>query len=127
MMEAFRQHPRVLVAPRMSTLFVWWNVLFPWLDLAFTFFFIPGVVLAVFGIFWIAGPLTLVLLPMALLMNYLMYRIGRRMFASQGLYVRKNTVGFLLYAFTYSLILQPASVAGHFSELLGLRKTWGSK
>ncbi len=127
MMEAFRQHPRVLVAIRMSTLFVWWNVLFPWLDLAYTLFFIPGVVLAFFGIFWIAGPLTLVLLPMALLMNYLMYRIGRHMFASQGLRVRRNTVGFLLYAFAYSLILQPASVAGHFSELLGLRKTWGSK
>jgi poly-beta-1,6-N-acetyl-D-glucosamine synthase len=127
MMEAFRQHPRVLVAPRMSTLFVWWNVLFPWLDLAYTFFFIPGVVLAFFGIFWIAGPLTLVLLPMALVMNYVMYRIGRRMFASQGLRVRKNPVGFLLYAFAYSLILQPASVAGHFSEFLGLRKTWGSK
>lgn len=127
MMEAFRQHPRILVAPRMSTLFVWWNVLFPWLDLAYTLFFIPGLVLAFFGIFWIAGPLTLVLLPMALLMNYVMYRIGRRMFASQGLQVRKNPVGFLLYAFVYSLILQPASVAGHFSELLGLRKTWGSK
>jgi biofilm PGA synthesis N-glycosyltransferase PgaC len=127
MMEAFRQHPRVLVAPRMSTLFVWWNVLFPWLDLAYTLFFIPGLVLALFGIFWIAGPLTLVLLPMALLMNYVMYRVGRRMFASQGLHVRRNPVGFLLYAFAYSLILQPASVAGHFSELLGLRKTWGSK
>jgi biofilm PGA synthesis N-glycosyltransferase PgaC len=127
MMEAFRQHPRVLVAPRMSTLFVWWNVFFPWLDLAYTLFFIPGMVLALFGIYWIAGPLTLALLPMALVMNYVMYRIGREMFAAQGLRVRRNVGGFLMYAFAYSLILQPASVAGHFSELLGLRKTWGSK
>jgi len=127
MMEAFRQHPRILVTPRMSTLFVWWNLLFPWLDLTYTLFFIPGVVLACFGIYWIAGPLTLVLLPMALLMNYVMYRIGASMFAGQGLRVRRNVVGFLLYAFTYSLILQPASVAGQLSELLGLRKTWGSK
>ena len=127
MMEAFRQHPRILLTPRMSTLFVWWNLLFPWLDLAYTLFFIPGLVLACFGIYWIAGPLTLVLLPMALLMNYVMYRIGLGMFARQGLRVRRNVPGFLLYAFVYSLILQPASVAGHFSELLGLRKTWGSK
>ena len=62
-----------------------------------------------------------------LVMNYVMYRIGLGMFASQGLRVRRNVPGFLLYAFVYSLILQPASVAGHFSELLGLRKTWGSK
>ena len=127
MMEAFRQHPRILLAPRMSTLFVWWNVLFPWLDLAYTLCFIPGVILACFGVYWVAGPMTLVLLPMALLMNYVMYRIGVGMFASQNLRVRRNVLGFIVYAFTYSLILQPASVAGYLSELLGTRKTWGSK
>jgi len=36
-------------------------------------------------------------------------------------------LGFIVYALTYSLILQPASVAGYLSELLGTRKTWGSK
>jgi biofilm PGA synthesis N-glycosyltransferase PgaC len=127
MMEAFRQHPRILLVPRMSTLFVWWNVLFPWLDLAYTLCFIPGVILACFGVYWVAGPMTLVLLPMALVMNYVMYRIGVGMFASQNLRVRRNVPGFLVYAFTYSLILQPASVAGYLSELLGTRKTWGSK
>ena len=127
MMEAFRQHPRILLTPRMSTLFVWWNVLFPWLDLAYTLCFIPGVILACFGLYWVAGPMTLVLMPMALLMNYVMYRTGVGMFAGQNLRVRKNVLGFLVYAFTYSLILQPASVAGYMSELLGTRKTWGSK
>lgn len=127
MMEAFRQHPRILVTPRMSTLFVWWNVLFPWLDLAYTLCFIPGVIIAFFGIYWVAGPMTLILMPMALLMNYVMYRIGVRMFASQNLRVRRNVLGFLVYALTYSLILQPASVAGYLSELFGTRKTWGSK
>jgi poly-beta-1,6-N-acetyl-D-glucosamine synthase len=127
MMEAFRQHPGILFAPRMSTLFVWWNLSFPWLDLAYTLFFIPGVVLALFGVYWIAGPMTLVLLPMSLLMNYVMYRVGLRMFQTQGLRVRRNPVGFLIYALTYSMILQPACVAGYASEVFGLRKTWGSK
>jgi len=127
MIEAFRHHPRILLSPRMSTLFVWWNVLFPWLDLAYTLFFLPGVFLALFGIYWIAGPLTLVLLPMALVMNYLMFRIGERMFARQGLRVRRNVAGFLVYAFAYSAILQPACVWGYLSEVLGLRKTWGTK
>jgi biofilm PGA synthesis N-glycosyltransferase PgaC len=127
MMEAFRQHPGILFAPRMSTLFVWWNLSFPWLDLAYTLFFIPGIVLALFGIYWIAGPMTLVLLPMSLLMNYLMYRVGLRMFETQGLKVRSNPFGFVLYALTYSMLLQPACVAGYASEVLGLRKTWGSK
>ncbi len=127
MMEAFRQFPGILRTPRLSTLFVWWNVLFPWLDLAFTVFFIPGCVLALFGIFWIAGPLTLALLPMALLINWLMFRVGSRTFSANGLRVRRNVRGFLVYAFAYSLILQPACVAGYFSELFGLRKSWGTK
>jgi biofilm PGA synthesis N-glycosyltransferase PgaC len=127
MMEAFRQFPDILAKPRLSTLFVWWNLLFPWLDLAYTVFFIPGIVLALFGIYWIAGPLTLALLPMALGINYLMYRVGSQMFALNGLRVRRNLSGFLTYAFVYSLILQPACVAGYFSEILGLRRSWGTK
>jgi poly-beta-1,6-N-acetyl-D-glucosamine synthase len=127
LMEAFRRHPRMLLAPRLSTMFVWWNLLFPWLDAAYTLFFLPGVVLALFGVYWVAGPMTLVLLPMALVMNYLMFHIGARMFRRQGLRVRRNLSGFLIYAFAYSAILQPACVWGYLAEVLGLRKTWGTK
>jgi len=128
MLEAFRRHPRVLLVPRMSTFFVFWNLLFPWLDFVYTAAFLPGVVLALFfGIYWIAGPMTLALLPMALLMNLLMYRISVGMFDTQGLRVRRNIAGFLIYTFAYSLILQPVSAAGYASELLGLRKSWGAR
>jgi biofilm PGA synthesis N-glycosyltransferase PgaC len=127
MMEAFRRHPRILLVPRMSTFFVGWNLLFPWLDFVYTAAFIPGVVLALFGIYWIAGVMTLALLPMALLMNALMYRISVKMFDAQGLRVRRNVSGFLLYVFAYSLVLQPVSAAGYVSEFLGLRKSWGTK
>jgi len=76
-------------------------------------------VLALFGVWWIAGPLTLALLPMAVAINYAMYRVGSQMFASNGLRVRRNLSGFLTYAFVYSLVLQPACAAGYFSEILG--------
>jgi len=127
MMEAFRRHPGILLVPRMSTLFICWNLLFPWLDFAYTVAFIPGLILALFGVYWLAGPMTLALLPMALLMNVLMYRISVTMFDAQGLRVRRNVAGLLMYVFGYSLILQPVSVAGYVSELFGLRKSWGTK
>jgi len=127
MMEAFRRHPGILLIPRLSTFFVYWNLLFPWLDVAYTVAFIPGLILALFGVYWIAGPMTLALLPMSLLMNLLMYRLSARMFDTQGLRVRRNITGFFVYAFAYSLILQPVSVGGYASELLGLRKSWGTK
>ena len=127
MMEAFRRHPRVLLTPRMSTFFIYWNLLFLWLDSAYTFAFLPGVVLALFGIYWVAGAMTLALLPMALMMNLLMYRISIRMFDGQGLHLRRNIGGFLLYVFLYNLVLQPVSALGYASEILGLRKSWGAR
>lgn len=127
MLEAFRRHAKVLRVWRMSTFFIGWNLLFPWMDLTYTFAFIPGIVLAFFGKFWIAGPMTLALVPVSLLMNALMYRIGKRMFGDENLRVRRNISGFLIYVFAYAFILQPASVAGYASEILGLRKSWGTK
>ena len=102
-------------------------MLFPWLDAAFTLVFVPGLILALFGIYWIVGPMTLALIPMTLLMNLLMFRLGRGMFRKQDLRVRRNITGFLIYVFAYSLVLQPASVAGYISEIFGLRKSWGTK
>ena len=127
MMEAFIKHPRILIKPRLSTFFIHWNLLFPWLDIAFTFGFIPGIILAFFGHYWLVGPMTLALLPMAFLLGYLNYSIETRMFKSMNLRVRKNITGFLFYVLAYSFILQPASILGYLDEVLKTRKKWGTK
>jgi biofilm PGA synthesis N-glycosyltransferase PgaC len=127
LIEAFKDNPMILFKPRLSTLYVWWNTLFPLMDIAFTLGFIPGLILACFGVFWIAGPMTLSLLPMAFLLNWQMYLKGKAMFNDEHLTVRTNALGFLSYVFAYGLILQPACVYGYFSELFNLRKTWGTK
>ncbi|QWD88447.1 glycosyltransferase family 2 protein [Polynucleobacter sp. MWH-CaK5] len=127
MIEAFKYHPKVLFRKRLSTFFIWWDLLFPAMDVAFTFGFLPGLVLAMFGYYWIVGPMTLILLPMALLMNSLMYRIEEKMFVEQHLHVRRNTLGFFLYMLPYSCILQPAAVWGYITEIFGTKKSWGTK
>ncbi len=127
MIEAFKKHPGILLKPSLPTTFVYWNLFFPFLDFIFTVVFIPGVVLALFGYYWIAGPITLALVPMAMAMNYFMYRIGRNMFIDLGLKVRFNPSGFFIYTLLYSMIMQPVSLAGYLSEVLNLRKTWGTK
>ncbi|MEF9995028.1 MAG: glycosyltransferase [Burkholderiaceae bacterium] len=127
MIEAFRQHPDILLKPRLSTFFIYWNLLFPWLDLAFTFGFLPGIVLACFGHFWIVGPMTLALLPLALAMSFLMFSVESHMFDTIGLRVRRNLLGFAIYVLAYGLLLQPASVLGYLNEILRTRKTWGTK
>jgi len=127
LIEAFKENPMILFKPRLTTLYIWWNTMFPLVDIAFTFGFIPGIILACFGKFWIAGPMTFALLPLAFLLNWQMYRIDRVMFFEEGLKIRKNWLGFLFYILAYGLILQPACVYGYFSEFFNLRKSWGTK
>jgi biofilm PGA synthesis N-glycosyltransferase PgaC len=127
LIEAFKLHWRLLFRVRMSTLFIWWNLLFPYMDVVYTAGFIPGVLLALFGYYWLAGPMTLLVLPLAFVVNYLMFSIQSGMFRSQGLKVRRNPVGFMVYALFYGMVLQPGCVLGYVSELLNLRKHWGTK
>lgn len=127
MAEAFVKHPGILLKPRLSTFFIWWNLFFPWLDVAFTFGFIPGVIAALFGYYWIVGPMTLALLPAAFALSFLMFSIEREMFRKQGLVVRRNYQGFFVYVLLYSFLLQPASALGYLDELLRKPKSWGTK
>ena len=127
LIEAFKLTPGILLQPKLPVFYIWWNTLFPLMDLAYTVGFIPGLVLACFGHFWIVGPMTLALLPMSFLMNWLMYSRSKATFDEMGLTVRRNRLGLVTYALVYSMILQPACVWGYVSELLNLRKTWGTK
>ena len=127
LIEAFRAHGALLLHRRLTTIFIWWNLCFLPLDLVYTFVFFPGVILALFGIFYIAGPLTLAVLPLAALWNMFIFSIQRRMFHREGLKVRRNFGGFLFYALGYSFLMQPVCVWGYCVELVGARKNWGTK
>jgi biofilm PGA synthesis N-glycosyltransferase PgaC len=127
LIEAFKLTPGILLKRKLPVFYIWWNTLFPFMDLAYTIGFIPGVILACFGYFWIVGPMTLALLPMSFLMNWLMYSRSKATFDEMDLKVRRNRLGLVTYALVYSMILQPACVWGYVSELLNLRKTWGTK
>jgi len=127
MIEGFKHHPEVLVSPRLSTFFVYWNLFFPLLDSVFLLVFLPGLVAALFGSYYIAGPMTLAVLPLSLLLNYVMFLVQRRMFLSRGLKVRRNFGAFLWYAFAYQMFMVPACVAGYISEIISLRRQWGTK
>ncbi|MGH8060499.1 MAG: glycosyltransferase family 2 protein [Pseudoxanthomonas sp.] len=127
LMEAFARHGRLLFKARMSTLFIWWNLLFLPLDLAYTLAFLPGLILALFGYYWIAGLMTLLVLPLAMLWNAVIFGVQTRMFKKQDLRVRRNIGGFLFYTLGYTMLLQPVCVMGYAAELLRMRKTWGTK
>ena len=127
LIEAFQRHGPLLLKRRLMTLFVWWNLLFLPLDLTFTFIFIPGIIAGLLGYYWIAGPLTLLLLPLAMVWNAVIFIIQRRMFETKGLKVRRNVSGLLFYMLVYAIVMQPVCLWGYISELTGQRKKWGTK
>ncbi|MES2002288.1 MAG: glycosyltransferase [Pseudomonadota bacterium] len=128
LIEAFDHHQKLLFKPRLTTMFIWWNLLFLPLDLAYTLIFIPGILAAIFfQIYWIAGLMTLAVLPFAALWNILIYRTQSKMFERQGLAVRHNVGGLAFYLLVYTILMQPVCVWGYLAEIAGLRKKWGTK
>lgn len=125
MIEGLRHHGDIIVKRRTLVSFLMGlDLLFPVLDSAYTFIFLPGVVLALFGHFWIAGPMTLAILPLTVLITWVMYNRQRVVFDELGLKVRKNRLGYFLYLFGYQAIMSPVCVVGYAEELLGTRKRW---
>ena len=127
MLEGFNRYPQIVLQRRLSTMFIVWNTFYPLLDFAYVVGVMPGVLLAFAGYFWIAGPMTFALFPVALAMNGYVHRVQERMFAAQGLRVRNNLQGFALYFLVYGFVMQPASVLGYLQEFFHARKSWGTK
>jgi len=127
LIESFKENWSILFKKRQSTMYIWWNTLFPLIDVAYTVGFIPGLVLACFGIYWIVGPMTIALIPMAFILNIVMYNRGKAMFVHEHLSIRKNYLGLIFYVLAYGIVLQPACVWGYLSEIFNLRKHWGTK
>lgn len=96
----------------------------PYLDFIYTFFWIPGLILAFFGIFWIVGPMTLLVLPLTFGSYFILYQYQRKMFKKQGLQIRKNYIGFFLFILGYQILMSPISVWGYIQELFGLDRIW---
>jgi poly-beta-1,6-N-acetyl-D-glucosamine synthase len=127
LVEAFFHHGALLWKPRLTMMFIWWNLLFLPLDFAFTFIFIPGLIAILFGYYWIAGLMTLLVLPLATLWNVVVYRIQHNNAKRLGLKLNHTKMGLLFYILFYPFVMQPVSLWGYVSELLGLKKTWGTK
>ena len=100
------------------------NLIMPYLDLVYTFCWIPGLVLAMFGIFWIIGPMTLLVLPLALIQNYILYSYQKNVFRDLDLRIRKNKFAFVAYVLFYQIIMSPVSVIGYVQELFSVNRVW---
>lgn len=100
------------------------DILIPFIDLTYTFVWIPGLIMAFFGKYYIVGPYALLVLPLNILVTIVMYVFQKHVFNSLGLKVRRNRIGYVLYLLFYQIIHSPIAVLGYIQEILNLRKIW---
>lgn len=125
MIEGLKQHGELVwKSSRLSAFFVGVDFIIPVIDLFYAFVFLPGVVLALFGYYYIVGLLTLLVLPLAFLIVVAMYKKQKAVFNLLNLKVRQNFAGFLVYMLAYQVIMSPICVIGYVQELLGTTKRW---
>lgn len=100
------------------------NLLMPYLDFAYTLCWLPGLVLAIFGYYWIVGPMTLLVLPLTLLSYIILYAYQLKVFKHLQLKIRKNQSGLIIFILFYQMLMSPLSVWGYLQEFLKLRRVW---
>ncbi len=90
------------------------NLLIPFLDTAYVFLWLPGLVLACFGIFWFVGPMTVAVLPVTFLVYGILFHYqNHRVFQPLGLKVRRNFIGLFFFVVIYQVFMSMFSVMGY--------------
>lgn len=101
------------------------NLVIPLLDVAYVCLWLPGVVLACFGIFWFVGPMTVAVLPMTFLVYGILFHYqNHRVFKPLGLRVRRNLVGLFLFVVVYQMFMSSFSVIGYAQEFTRRTRRW---
>lgn len=124
MIEGLKRYGGLVFKGTFAGFFVGVDFVIPALDFFYSFAFLPGILLALTGRYYVVGPLTFLVLPLAFLIVFLMYRKQKRVFDELGLTVRRNLWGFIVYMIVYQAMMSPVCVAGYFQELVGMRKRW---
>src|SRR5437867_9665100 len=125
MIEGLKQHGHLVWrSSRLSAFFVAIDFMIPFIDLFYAFVFLPGIILALFGYYYIVGPLTLLVVPIAFLIVMVMYKKQMAVFDTLNLKVRSNPICFIVYMLVYQAVMSPICVIGYAQEILGMAKRW---
>ena len=125
MIEGLRAVPPWRQQHGLAKVFTGLDVAIPFLDAAYVFLWIPGLMLACFGKFWIVGPMTIAVIPLTLAIYAVLYHYqNKRVFQPLGLQVRRNRLHFFLFVVVYQLFMSTFSVIGYAQELTGRNRRW---
>jgi biofilm PGA synthesis N-glycosyltransferase PgaC len=101
------------------------DLVIPLLDTSYMCLWVPGVVLACFGHFWVVGPMTIAVIPLTLFVYALLFHFQKtKVFTPLQLRVRRDLVGLVLFVFVYQFFMSLFSLVGYTQELTQRRRSW---
>lgn len=103
-----------------SVFFTMVNCFVIYLDLAFIFGFLPGILFAAFGYFYFVGFLTFIAAILSAILYLCMYVYQKRI----GVPIQTTFWGFLLFFLFFQPLQSMASLAGYVSKLLRRKTSW---
>ncbi len=120
MLEGFKAVPPRKQGTFYSKYFALVNLSIIYLDFAYLFGFLPGVILAFFGIYWFAGIYTLLLIPITIAMYSTFYCYQKR----NGITMKHSFFGFVSFLLLFQFIQSCAAVHGYMNCLFRVKGNW---
>jgi poly-beta-1,6-N-acetyl-D-glucosamine synthase len=101
------------------------DYLVPFLDIGYIFFWIPGLILAIFGYPLIVSWISMLVIPVTLALYALLRRWQERhVFRRLDVHPKHDARGFLGYLFAYQALTSSASLRGYAQYLVGTARRW---
>jgi poly-beta-1,6-N-acetyl-D-glucosamine synthase len=124
MFEGLRSHPPPAQPRILAKVVAGIDHLVPFLDFGFVFFWIPGVILFVFGYPLIVGWWSMLLLPMTVaIFAFLRHWQERHVFRRLDIHLARDIRGFLGYLL-YQALTSAAALRGYGQYILGAGRRW---
>jgi biofilm PGA synthesis N-glycosyltransferase PgaC len=125
MLEGLRTHPPPKQPRVLAKLVAGIDYLVPFLDIGVIFFWVPGVILFLFGYPLIFGWWSMLLLPITLAVSGFLQRWqARHVFRTLDIHPQPDKRGFLGYIAVYQVLASAAALRGYAQYLAGSGRRW---
>ena len=125
MLEGLRTHPPPKQPRVLAKLVAGIDYLVPLLDIGVIFFWVPGVILFLFGYPLIFGWWSMLLLPITLAVFGFMQRWqARHVFRTLDIHPQSDKSGFVGYLLAYQVLTSAAALRGYGQYLVGSGRRW---
>ena len=125
MLEGLRTHPPHRQPRVLAKLVTGIDYLVPALDIGVIFFWVPGVILFLFGYPLLFGWWSMLLLPITLaVFGFLQRWQARHVFQALDIRPQPDKRGFVCYLFAYQVLVSAAALRGYGQHMIGTGRRW---